>query len=198
MTLPKQTNLISRNGTYYYRRRVPSDLLQHYSPKLEIIFSLKTKDLKLAERLSRSEGVRLHEHFERLRANLNVQPQESLSDEDITNLTEAWKAHLLEEDEEVRMMGLADRDYRKLSESIDVVEGGGKKALAMGDISLIEFEMHDFCEGHDFKLSIGSQAYQRLAYAFLKASVEINHKLSLRHQGEVINTPEAPLLRLIQ
>lgn len=58
MTLPIQTHLVNRNGTYQFRRRIPLELLQHYSPKLEIIFSLKTKNLKEAERLSRIESVR--------------------------------------------------------------------------------------------------------------------------------------------
>ena len=57
--MPIQTHLINRNGTNYFRRRISLQLLQHYSPKLEIIFSLKTKDLKEAERLSRVESVDL-------------------------------------------------------------------------------------------------------------------------------------------
>ena len=194
MTLPIQTHLINRNGTYYFRRRIPLELLQHYSPKLEIIFSLKTKDLKEAERLSRIESVRLDSEFERLRGNLSATPIDSISREDIKKLTDAWKAHILEEDEEVRILGLSDRDYRKIDESLDIVEAGGKVAFAKGDISLIEFEMVDFCESHGFKLAKDSDAYNQLAYAFLRASVDANNQLILRHQGEIIETPEAPVI----
>ena len=103
MTLPIQTHLTSRNGTYYFRRRIPLELLPHYAPKLEITFSLKTKDRKEAERLSRVEAVRLDTEFERFKNNLTATPIDSISRETIKKLTDAWKAQVLEEDEEVRI-----------------------------------------------------------------------------------------------
>ena len=83
MNLPIQTHLITRNGTYYFRRRIPSELLKYYSPKLEVIFSLKTKDLREAERLSRAESARLDIEFDRLKNNLTPLELLSLSKEDI-------------------------------------------------------------------------------------------------------------------
>lgn len=194
MTLPIQTHLINRNGTYYFRRRIPLELLQQYSPKLEINFSLKTKDLKEAERLSRIESVRIDNEFERFRGNLSATPIDSISKEDIKKLTDAWKAHILEEDEEVRILGLSDRNYRKIGESLDIVEAGGKVAFAKGDTSIIEFEMEDFCESNGFNIVKGSDAYNQLAYAFLRASVDANNQLILRHQGEIIDTPQTPVI----
>lgn len=194
MTLPIQTHLTSRNGTYYFRRRIPLELLPHYAPKLEITFSLKTKDLKEAERLSRVESVRLDDEFERFKNNLTATPIDSISREIIKKLTDAWKAQVLEEDEETRILGLSDRDYRKIDESLGIVEAGGKAAFAKGDTSLIEFEMVDFCEPHGLNLVEGSEAYTQLAYAFLRASVDVNNQLILRHQGEIIDTPEAPVI----
>lgn len=78
------------------------------------------------------------------------------------------------------MEGLSDRDYRKLSETLDIVETGGKQAFARGDSSLIEFEMLDFCESHGFNITKGSNAFNQLAYAFLRASVDVTNKLKLR------------------
>ena len=196
MNLPIQTHLITRNGTYYFRRRIPSELLKYYSPKLEVTFSLKTKDLREAERLSRAESARLDIEFDRLKNNLAPLELLSLSKEDIKNLTDAWKAHILEEDEEVRIQGLSDRDFRKIDESLRIVEIGGKDAFAKGDTSLIKFEMIDFCESHGFKIVDDSDDYNRLAYAFLRATVEANDQLILRHQGEVIETPEAFQIKL--
>lgn len=192
MTLPIQTHLITRNGTYYFRRRIPLELLPHYSPKLEIVFSLKTKDLREAERLARAESARLDVEFDKFKNNVTPLPLDNISKEDIKNLTDAWKAHILEEDEEVRIQGLSDRDFRKINESLEIVDIGGKTAFARGDTSLIKFEMIDFCESHGFQLVEESEYYNKLAYAFLKASVEANSQLMLRHQGEVIETPEAP------
>lgn len=124
-----------------------------------------------AERLSRIESVRFDNEFERLRNNLSATQIDSISREDIEKLTFAWKAHILEEDEEIRILGLSDRDYRKIDDSLLIVEAGGKVAFAKGDTSLIEFEMVDFCESHEFNEGNDSNAYNQLAYAILTASV---------------------------
>jgi hypothetical protein len=188
MTLPIQTHLVNRNGTYYFRRRIPLELLPNYSPKLEISFSLKTKDLREAERLSRVESVRLDSEFERLRNNLSPTALDTISKEDIKKLSDAWKVHILEEDEEIRTLGLSNRDYRKMSESLDIVDVSGKVAFAKGDTYHIEFEMEDFCESHGYKVTKDSESYNQLAYSFLRASVDANNLLRLRHQGEIVDT----------
>ena len=54
--------------------------------------------------------------------------------------------------------------------------------------------MIDFCESHGFNIVKDSAIYNQLAYAFLRASVDANNQLILRHQGEIIDTPEAPSL----
>jgi hypothetical protein len=69
MDLPSQIHVFNRNGTYYFRRRIPKDLLSLY-PSDQIIFSLKTKDRKEADRLARAESVRLDLEFERKRDRL--------------------------------------------------------------------------------------------------------------------------------
>lgn len=197
MNLPIQTHLITRNGTYYFRRRIPVELRTHYSPRLEIIFSLKTKDLREAERQTRAESARLDVEFDRLKNKLMPVELVSISKEDIKNLTDAWKAHILEEDEEFRIQGISNRDFRKIDESLGIVDAGGKVAFAKGDTSIIKFEMIDFCESHGFHIVEDTEDYNKLAYAFLRASVEANNQLIQRHQGEVIETPEAPYINAV-
>ena len=43
--MASQIHVLNRSGAYYFRRRVPKDLLSLY-PSSQIIFSLKTKDAK--------------------------------------------------------------------------------------------------------------------------------------------------------
>jgi hypothetical protein len=75
----------------------------------------------------------------------------------------------LEEDEESRMEGLTDREYRKRTESLNIADAGGQYDFAKGRTELIEFEMEDFCESHGFKVVKGTLGYRKLAYAFLRA-----------------------------
>jgi hypothetical protein len=128
MDLPSQIHVFNRNGTYYFRRRIPKE----------------TKDRKEAERLARIEGVKLDHEFQQHRIHLVAHSGGQLSDEDIQHICALWIAEGLEEDEETRMEGLTDRDYRKLSESLNIADAGSRYELAKGDTEFIEWEMEDF------------------------------------------------------
>jgi len=69
------------SGNYYFRVRIPSDLLEVYAPKKEIVFSLKTKDPKEAKARCRVEAVRIDQEFEehRRRLELERRQQEQLA-----------------------------------------------------------------------------------------------------------------------
>ena len=61
--------LFTKRGIYYFERRVPADLLAHYSsPK--IVKSLKTKNLSLANKLARQLADKLDDHWALLRGDL--------------------------------------------------------------------------------------------------------------------------------
>ena len=57
--LPTGLQRHRHSGTYYLRRRIPSDLLTCYPGKKEIVFSLRTKDYRTAVELHRNEEARL-------------------------------------------------------------------------------------------------------------------------------------------
>lgn len=158
--MASQTHLYLRNGVYYFRRRVPTDLLQHYHPKAELNYSLKTKDRREAERLARLEAVKLDGEFQAVRRNLNASSIEVIAPQDIQNLANAWIAHILEEDEELRIEGLTERDYDKLSETFEIVREGSKRDFARGNTKLVEFEMEDFCASHGFNIAKESEAHK--------------------------------------
>lgn len=193
MDLPSQIHVFNRSGTYYFRRRVPKDLLSLY-PSGQVVFSLKTKDWKEADRLARAESVKLDQEFQRHRAHLMTHSDGQLSDEDIEHICALWIAEGLEEDEEARMEGLTDRDYRKWSESLNIADAGSRYELAKGDTEGIEWEMEDFCQCHGYKVVKGTPTYRKLAYAFLKATVDLFKRQMSRHQGEIVETPKVPLL----
>ncbi|WP_180937454.1 site-specific integrase [Herbaspirillum seropedicae] len=71
---------IPGSSSYYFRRKIPEDLIAHYNKK-EIKKSLRTSDKREAERLARIEGTRLDLEFEALRQpstptiQINASPQ---------------------------------------------------------------------------------------------------------------------------
>jgi len=70
--LRKQIHLYTRDGVYYFRRRIPEDLLQHYLPKREFKFSLGTRNYKEADRLQRKYSVILDDDFHQVRSGLKA------------------------------------------------------------------------------------------------------------------------------
>lgn len=115
------TRLIRRGAVYYFRARVPADLLDAYAPKKEIIFSLKTKDHKLALERVRLESVKLDQAFADARRKLvreavtmptSGQPQQAsasasvqLSSVEVERLALLHLHNTLAEDEAARFDG---------------------------------------------------------------------------------------------
>lgn len=77
------------SGNYYFRVRIPSDLLEVYAPKKEIVFSLKTKDPKEAKARCRVEAVRVDQEFEEHRRRLELERRQQ---EQLAQSQEAGKA----------------------------------------------------------------------------------------------------------
>jgi integrase len=93
--------LFCRGKTYYYRRRVPADLLAHFGRK-EIIFSLQTSDKKQASEKARVEDVKCDQQFVQLRAARAPVAAAELTPVEIERLALIYKADILGADEEAR------------------------------------------------------------------------------------------------
>jgi integrase len=69
------THLTKRNGRYYIRRRIPTDLLPHYAGKKEKQLALGTSDPREAQKLVRRAGANIDDEFEAVRASLQADQQ---------------------------------------------------------------------------------------------------------------------------
>ncbi len=65
-SIPTHPHILKRDGRYYYRRRIPSDLVRLgcYGKAKDIKRSLKTNDLATANRLAKTVAVEVDEEFE--------------------------------------------------------------------------------------------------------------------------------------
>lgn len=77
---PMPTYLTKRGATYYFRRVIPEELRPLFGDKLELTFSLRTKDRQEAAKRCRLEAVRSDDLFEQAlsRAALATPPQPSV------------------------------------------------------------------------------------------------------------------------
>lgn len=220
----KHTRLMRRGAVYYFRAKIPVDLLGVYAPKKEITLSLGTRDRREADILVCKESVRINEQFARDRAFRDSKPQTTISGTEVARLADIYLHERLAEDEEVRQdgtgddklyaqvaahleakgvafergfteaqnaraSGMTDREWIKMTETLDWVEGPYREALARGDIRIVEDDVEDLLEVNGIKLEKGSPAFRQVAFAILKAEVKANDLMRQRNQGDPIDTP---------
>jgi integrase len=179
-----------KSGVYYLRRAVPQDIRQALG-KSEVLKSLGTKDPKEAKPLFAAAFAESEAMFARARAGKGV--VDALDDDQIKDIAAAWAAHVLGEDDELRLEGLDDRSYRKMQETYDIVLPALKAELARGTVDPgTAYEFDDFLRSHGYNVPVSSFDYRRVHLAMLRAWVRALEIEQRRHQGEPIDTPKAP------
>ena len=110
------TRLWRRGAAYYFRAKVPVDLLKQYSPRREIKFTLNTNDRADAERRVRLESVKLDEEFAALRNGKRHYPGRTveLTAPQVHSIGNAWLSRWLHSDEEARARGLSDAEFTNI------------------------------------------------------------------------------------
>lgn len=194
--LKDQTSLVRRGSRYYFRVRVPSELLGHYG-KAEICRSLHTSDKTKALQLARLERLQLDQEFQHARALLPSSPEMDLSDLEVDRLAALWGAEVLSIDEHWRVSGMSADTYESLSNGFDVLDDELRSALALGNFKPIEHVMNVFLKAQGIQVAPESYTYKRLGYAFTKQALLDNKRLRARHGGEIVDTPhiEPPIIR---
>jgi hypothetical protein len=122
--------------TYYFRTRIPSDLLLWFQGKDDFKRSLRTKSLRQARRLVRVWSYRTEETFTLMRCGM-------LTDDQIRKTAESYKRKTLSDLEQDRREGrrsVIPADPQELDERLEmhsIYESDSREALAMGDLKMI-------------------------------------------------------------
>lgn len=103
-----QSNLVRRGTAYYFRKKIPADLRDHYPENQagEFRVSLGSIDQREAKARAAELAAEKEAEFATKRAALAAlagPPVGELTQEQIDSLSAAWLSHLLEEDEEERL-----------------------------------------------------------------------------------------------
>ena len=159
------SHLLKRGSVYYFRAKIPVDLLDHYAPKTEIKFSLKTRDRRDAIRLVNVESVRLDEESQRIRQLRNAAPVTEFSQQETRSIANAWLSELLDLDELHRKSGMAGEFAEMYEEGLVLMGAEGREALATGNTTLMDRPLQHFLERNGYKVAPNSHGYRDLAYA---------------------------------
>lgn len=193
-----QTHLLKRGGSYYFRCVIPADLLEHYRPRKEIKFSLRTKDRQTAKRFVLEHSLKYDEEFKRVRQDLPVTinvsapsgPVTYLTDEQIELICNRFKYEALVGDDYKRRQKISADDLEEMVASHQDIERDLKSAAARGDTSVIERDLNFILYLLQLDVDPNTESYKRLAYRFLLTHREVIAALRRRDDGEVVNVAE--------
>lgn len=185
--------------SYYFRAKIPTDLLDQYGGRKEVCFSLRTSDYREALKRVRVESVKLDQEFDEKRRSkaaegAQVAPPvaDSISPLELARLIALFKHSVLQSDEEGRYAGLGDWEFDRYGTWLEGRENELRLGLARGNISVIEDVFQDWLQGHGVSLSPDADRYRPAALAFLKAAVEVVEAQQRRHAGYIVETPAIP------
>lgn len=213
------TRLYRRGAVYYHRAAIPKDISGSYS-KSEETFSLRTKDHNEALRLVRLAAVEVDKRFEahrRWSAKLNAPPQQELSLNQLQDIKKSYFAHLLDEDEEVRLDGFEEPEgaeqgqalanslsfdrrstFEEYNDLNDELGQRTRELLARGKqdrFFIDEAEEVLTWDGIEINLAKTSPSWPRLVRVLQEASVEAAAVRQRRSDGDVVETPVQPVTK---
>lgn len=190
--MPLPPRMMRRGNVYWHRCSIPRDIRDTY-PKTEETFSLDTKDYQEALRRLRKAAAEVDGRFERHRRELQQRSSpalDELTQEHVKLIEDAYYTHLLEEDEELRLDGMNEKEFDERVEVGDDIDSVNRFELSRGVRS--EFAMSEAKEvmtWMPFDLAPGAESWGRVIRAILTASVKAADVRRKRDSGDPIETP---------
>lgn len=188
-----------RGGQWWFRRRVPDSLIPHVG-RAEFRESLKTPDVEVARTRAAYRNAEVEAEFEKAKAALKQQTVapmllETLAPEEQQYIREAVRAHILDEDETMRMLR-PDEDSMDVYESIrtDQFEES-LKGLQSGRVAWGRQEkqrMRELLDTIGVAVSPDSPAWDVVAYKATEGLHQALQDISSRMRGNFISTPLRP------
>ncbi|WP_081986502.1 site-specific integrase [Chitinibacter sp. ZOR0017] len=177
-----------RSKNYYFRMEIPKDVRAAFGGKREFEKSLKTADVREANRLAAPIRTVLYQQIDAAR-----KAQISPDDLPLESLQKAWVHQLLADDEQSRSMGLSECGHEALSVGLDIEKAEVSKGLALGRTpDYLKKTFTEFLASHGLNVPEGTPARARLEYRLLQAHQETLHHIGRRQQGSLVPTPEQP------
>lgn len=184
------------SNTYYLQVPVPQDIQESYG-RPQIWKSLRTKDRKEAVKKWRIESAAFQAQFDahrRKQTRFAEPPFEQLSEVQIQLIGDAYYAHLLGEDDDLRLDGFEGVDFDEHADDVDDLDDLNRQEYARGIQS--EFMKDEAREvlswDHvSLRLSEMSSSWPKLVRAIQSARIKADAVKKQRNMGEVVETPKS-------
>jgi integrase len=195
MKMRDKTRMFCRNGTYYFRAKIPEDVQKHYRPgQKEIKFSLKTKDRNLARRLVDEHSLRVENDHEAFRQLAKPTRTIELTPDFLESFPKLWMHEFFRFDDHLRFNGLSREEFELHGKGITGIEARTADDLARGDVALTEKTLRYFLRNRNLTIvpEADPKAYRTLLLKLLKVQRLAFKAQQERQRGEVVETPPAP------
>lgn len=192
--MPGHPRLFRRGATFYHRAAIPADIKSTY-PKAEETISLRTKDFREAVRKVRVEAARVDRLFDTHRRELEREAEPALAEltaAQIKHIGEVYYAHLLEEDDELRLDGFEDRPFEEYAQDLEDLGEFNRYNYARGQYdAFFEGEAEEVLtwSNVNLKLVSGSPSWRKIIRELQAAMIKANEAKKARNSGDVIPTP---------
>lgn len=180
-------------------KRVPTELLAHYSPKKLLRYQTGEPDKKAAAVLAWRWLADLEEEFQRVR-DTGSKLKCAISTEEAAHLVNLMVRSSLGADEESRDAGdyADDDEYAAALQRLDTADGENREALSRrifeGDLPMV---VEDWLLAHGYSIPVDSEVFRGLCVEFAKGRAEAVKARRSRNAGEWVDTPP-PLILIKQ
>lgn len=142
--MPKHPHILKRDGRYYYRRRIPSDLVQAgcYGKAKDIKRSLKTGDLATANRLAMTMALQMDSEFDAKRREYELGSPCSKADSSVTTKRKLADLSNIERDDFIVRAFIANEKQAGGMRAWDYDNRQTKLEIARDDLAAIEGSKH--------------------------------------------------------
>lgn len=192
----RQTYLTRRGAVYWFRRRVPGELV----PVLGKSFwfdSLGTKDHREAGRRARERAAETDREIQAATKRLNGQAAAPLTRAEAVALAQNELARWLAEDSDARLAWGADA-YRNAEVVIEDFERDAREALALGDWQSVARQAHEVLCRSGRWYPEGDPSVRLMAGELLGAQVQWLDALKARQDGKAVAAPLAVAVPVAQ
>ncbi len=178
---------------YYFRAKVPADLIEHYGQR-EVKFSLKTDSFKEAIQKVRIESLNFDQEMSQVRREMEANTQSvpkadhPLTTLDIQRIVALHFHKLLSEDDDARALGGFGGSGLNTDPRFEQVKVG----LTIGGVEgleVIEEAANGYLAAEKLKTPKDSDAYKRLCYELAKVTIKAVEAIDARDTGKIIDTP---------
>lgn len=207
--LPTGLQRHPKSGTYYLRRRIPTDLLTCYPGKKEVIHSLKTKDYRTALERHRQGEAELtyewHLHRQKMAREFRQQGRaeaaqqgwtptciDNLTASAISSICSHYESASLAGDERRRSnAGYCLEDVRDSRQGYAEVLETLKDAMATQDVEMLRQPLDEFLRLYRYQINASPSEMSALLLEFGHTLIRTNENLLQRFNGQRVPTPAA-------